>query len=80
MTNQVLLPLLLSFCVVFVHTCPASARLSFGLLVLVAQEEVEDVLSQRLCDELGPLHGLDGLVEAAREWMHSKRTALRRGQ
>jgi len=34
---------------------------------LVPQEEVEDVLSERLRNELGPLHGADGLVEIARQ-------------
>jgi hypothetical protein len=46
------------------------------LRALVAQEEVEDVLAERLGDQLAGLHHRDGLREAAGQRLHAHRPAL----
>src|SRR5215472_14635399 len=56
------------------------AAVLLPLLALVAQEEVEDVLPQRLGDELAVLHGLDGLVQILRQGPDAERAALGGGQ
>src|SRR5438552_570412 len=50
------------------------------LPALVAQEEVEDVLAERLRDELAALHGGDGLAEGLRQRRDAQRTTLALGE
>src|SRR6202030_615464 len=56
------------------------AAVLLPLLALVAQEEVEDVLPQRLRDQLAVLHDLDGLVQVLGQRPDAERAALGGGQ
>src|SRR5690606_30398707 len=47
---------------------------------LVAQEEVEDVLAQRLGEELGALGDVDRLEEGAGQWLDPQAATLALGQ
>src|SRR5690606_26712642 len=47
---------------------------------LVAQEEVEDVLAERLGDQLAPLHDADRLVERLRQRLDAQRAPLGAGE
>src|SRR5258707_7449402 len=48
-------------------------------LALVAQEEVEHVLAQRLGDKLAALHDVAGIRQTLRQRLHAARAPLRPG-
>ena len=56
------------------------AAVFLPLATLVTQEEVEDVLAQRFCDQFGTLHRVQRLIEVARQFFVPHGATLRRGQ
>src|SRR5690606_39172258 len=50
------------------------------LLALVGEEVVEDVLAERVRDQLGGLHRTDGLLERARQRLDAERASLGLGE